>query len=68
MSIKEIGDGLKSWWPVVTTLVGAIALTGIAYATISDLSKRVEKAETRFQRIEWYLIRIGEKVGVGFGE
>lgn len=66
MSLKELGDGAIKWWPILLACIGGIAVTAVAFAQLKDVTTRVEKAEARFERIEWYLVKIGTKMGVDF--
>lgn len=66
MSIKDFSDGAIKWWPILLACIGGIAVTAVAFDKLQDVTTRVEKAEGRFQKIEWYLVRIGTKMGVDF--
>jgi hypothetical protein len=68
MSIKEAGDAIAKWWAPLLSIIGLIAVAAVAYSQVDEIRQRSKHNETRFQRIEWYLVRIGEKVGVRFPE
>lgn len=66
MSIKDAGGVIVKYWAPVTGIIGFIAISAIAYSQLNDVRDRVQGAEARFQRIEWYLVKIGTKMGVEF--
>lgn len=66
MSLKEFGDGAIKWWPIIVATIGGIALTAVAYSQLKDVQAQMDSSEARFQRIEWYLVKIGTKMGVEF--
>lgn len=54
------------YWAPITAVVAMIALAAVAFAQLDEVRSKTMQNESRFQRIEWFLIRIGEKLGVRF--
>lgn len=67
MSIKQMGDGLAKFWPHITAVGTLIAFTAVAYARLQNVEAKQTNLEVRQQRIEWYLVKIGTKLGIDFG-
>jgi hypothetical protein len=66
MSLKDVGDGIAKYWAIILFCLGGICWASIVYADVNAMKTKVNEADRRFQRIEWFLIRIGEKMNVRF--
>ena len=67
MSMRQIGDSIVRWWPIAIAICGGIAFCSVAYARLQGVEIKQANLESRQQRIEWYLVKIGTKMGIDFG-
>jgi len=68
VSLKQVSDGLAKYWAIILAFLTLAGMATKAYADIQDLKVKQHSTEERMVRIEWYLVKIGTKLGVDFSE
>lgn len=73
MSLKQIGDGFVKYWAIILFVLGGMTWATLVYADTLQTKADVNRLQGKYDEttrdlvfIKFYLVRIGEKLGVRY--